>query len=184
MNENRYLESTARKEVFDLLKQCGPLTLSQIEKLRKRQRALHVIRNLLKGGHIGILPTYPAKFVAGPIDYTPVRNVSPCMREVLDALEKCQPCTTIDVAAKIGKSRQHVTTYLRIACLAKLIHKCGEAPPSGPNKSRAYLWASGAGENYCKGKCATKITPKQPTRVDVSASRDPLVEAFFGRAAA
>jgi hypothetical protein len=186
MNGNKYTESTARKEVFDILKQCGPLTLSQIEKLRKKHQAIHVVRHLLKNGSIGILPTYPAKFVAGPGEYEPVRNVSPGMRKVLDAIQKHQPCTALDVAEEIGKSREYVTTYLRIARAANLVHRCGETPARGPNKSRAYLWMCGAGENYSRAK----FVPKKKTaptvrRVELSpAIRDPLVEAFFGRAAA
>jgi hypothetical protein len=181
MNGNRYLESTARKEVFDLLKQCGPLTLSQIEKLRKRQRSFYVIRHLLKQRHIGILPTYPAQFVAGPHEYTPTRNVSPAMREVLDALEKFQPATALELADRLGKSRQNVAAYLRIARIAGFARRSGEIPARGIHRAYAYLWVMGAGENYVRSLPGK--SKNAPTPTTVSVHRDPLVAAFFGAAA-
>jgi hypothetical protein len=198
MNGNQYIESPARKEICDLLKRCGPLTVVQIDRLRRKTRTNSVMHWLVKKGHVGMLPTYPAKFVIGDVEYTPT-GMSDGMREVLEALRRFGPGTSAQIGEKIGKGRECIDVYFRHAKEAGAAHRCGEVRTS--YNMTAYVWAIGPGENHVrnskrqqkirasKEKSAPVVVvhasnemPRQPNQVIVR--RDPLVEAFFGRAAA
>jgi hypothetical protein len=198
MSGDQYIGSKARKEICDLLKRCGPLTVVQIDKLRRKAGTNSVMRWLVNNGHVGVLPTYPAKFVIGAVEYKH-KGMSECMSEVMEALRKFGPATSLQIGQKIGKDRECIDVYFRHAKARGEAHRCGEVKTV--HKMTAYVWAVGPGENYvrksmrrnksrtAKKKAAPTVIiktsnemPRQPTQVIVR--RDPFIAALFGDRAA
>jgi hypothetical protein len=112
------------------------------------------------------------------------------MQAVIGALEKLGQATSEQISEAIGKPREHVDAYLRAARVANRAHRCGEVKTY--LNMTAYLWTTGAGENYVRNSKrqqklrarAAKAKPVEVVKASVNVHRDPLVEAFFGRAAA
>jgi hypothetical protein len=188
MNGNRHVESTSRKEIFDLLKRCGPLTVVQIDKIRRKTRSNFGVRWLLRNGYLGMLPTYPAKFVVGSLEYV-ASEVPEGMRCVLDALKTYGPATSLEIGERVGKTRECIDVQLRIARANGTVHRSGEKRLA--SNMTAYVWSIGPGANYVRDskrqqdlrQRAEEAKPIRIVRSSVNVHRDPLVEAFFGVAA-
>lgn len=184
MNGNQYVESTSRTEILDLLRRCGPLTIGQIDRIRRKTRSDFTVRWLQRNGYVGMLPTNPMQFVAGNKELD-APTVSDAMKQVLEALEKHGPCASWELGLKIGKSREHVDSYFRAARAAGLAHRAGELQSF--DRNTAYTWAIGAGKDYVKPGNAETVKapePKRPVEEVLTIRRDPFISALFGERAA
>jgi hypothetical protein len=173
------------KTAIDLLNQCGPLTLIQLARLAKHPNPSRLTRYLVQNGYAGLLPTYPVKAVAtGRVFEMP--ELTKTMIEVLDELKRLGPSSSVDIAKKIGKTRETVDSFLRQGREMDLCHVSGDRQSEFAANMRVYVWTAGPGENFVREKCAAGRPPKTvapTTTIMTSARRDMLTEAFFGRAA-
>jgi hypothetical protein len=183
MNGNKYIESTARKEIMDLIDRCGPLTTGQIDRIRRKTRSEYTVRWLHRNGYVGMLPTNPVRFCSAGRDLPPP-TVTEGMKHVLAALEEGGPCSSWQLAEKIGKVREHIDNYLRAAHKARMVHRIGELE-RGHRGPGAYIWAIGAGDDYVRKATRVErvvVSPKVSAPTSV-VRRDPFIEAMYGNAA-
>lgn len=187
MNGKKYIETTSRVEILDLLRSSGPLTIGQIDKIRRKTRSDYSVRWLHANGYVGVLPTNPLRFVAGNKELAPPTYTS-AMKEVLDALELYGPCSSGAIGEKLDRAREHVDAYFRAAKAEGLIHRIGQEQSNhGPG---AYVWELGPGEDYVRPPGKRRIvkavkTPQAdaPAEKRTRVRRDPFIEAFYGAVA-